>query len=199
MLCLEVYISGVNSSTLSTDSLPGSDATVYTPAGSACAAWKDSTFYTIAFIEEEDEAEYIASQEAEYARDYPSAVKIGEVDPKYNCHSYAVYGQGYANSYWINNPSVFYTDGSYVQVSDSIYPQYVLYYDSSIVSNTGLPYVHSAIQISATTFKSKWGAMGVYLHTLHDCPYYDAAYSISNWRLNSLYWEEKVKDQFINE
>ena len=32
---------------------------------------------------------------------------------KYNCHSYAWYSQGTSNSYWMENPYAYMTDGSY--------------------------------------------------------------------------------------
>ena len=114
----------------------------------------------------------ITEYEHAWSMAYPNAVKLADADPEYNCHSYAVYGLGSVIKYWINDPSAFYTDGSFNEVlgSSPYYPQYSLIYNPSL---SGSPYyVHSMVRISANTYVSKWGAFGRYRHSLTDNPYY---------------------------
>lgn len=99
---------------------------------------------------------------------------------KYNCHSYAWHSTASTNPYWINNPSIYMTDGSYIlkhrgSVSTSINLWNASYNDKIYyASNT-----HSAIFIDnpsngaplATGMaRSKWGQLGVFNHTVVNVP-----------------------------
>lgn len=97
---------------------------------------------------------------------YPSMSKVSDHTPAYNCHSYAWHSSSPNNKYWIPDPDIYMGDGSYTRQTSA-----------------GVGYkanwsgtVHSAIvqsvSGSSVTCISKWGAMGVYIHRLNDCPYY---------------------------
>lgn len=123
----------------------------------------------------------------------------------YNCHHFAWYLNGdYANDeltkLWINNPSPYMTDGSYARIysgtlntlaySANIQNGDIIFYGN--LSDSGDDW-HSAIYIadavtgapiSTQMCISKWGAFGIFEHTMGNVP---AAYntsSISAWRLN---------------
>lgn len=100
---------------------------------------------------------------------------------KYNCHSYAWYSQSTSNSYWMDDPSLYLTDGSYTEVGklQTIAGDRMVYYNS----NTDIydQITHSAIISSYTDYpkskrtfvvNSKWGAYGLYQHSWDNCPYY---------------------------
>ena len=109
----------------------------------------------------------------------------------YNCHSYTWHSTSTSNIYWIINPSIYMTDGSYTQVfnssiSSAIYTCCLhvndkVYYNAPSNNNK-----HSAIFIDnpnsgaplATAYvKSKWGILGVFTHQLTNVP---AGYSLNN-------------------
>ncbi|MBR3507922.1 MAG: hypothetical protein IKO03_03910 [Lachnospiraceae bacterium] len=117
---------------------------------------------------------------------YPSASEVysDSCNPSYNCHSYAWYSQLSSNTYWINDPAPYITDGSYI----STYPTAgcrIVYYNS----NYYIPNMHSGIiqtvgaSPSTTTEKSKWGCYGLCSHYVDDCPYYSSS-ALSYWVLN---------------
>ena len=45
---------------------------------------------------------------------YPNATKLREATTNYNCHSYAWHLQTLPNVFWINDPSPYMTDGSWI-------------------------------------------------------------------------------------
>lgn len=126
--------------------------------------------------------------------DFPSSYKtmmnqqyyaiygINPVSPptvKYNCHSYAWYQQSSSNPYWMDDPSRYWTDGSYIEIgrSSAVAGHKMVYFD------TYLQAAHSAIiqqhadnpnsnPVRTFTVYSKWGAYGVYQHSWAACPYY---------------------------
>lgn len=96
---------------------------------------------------------------------YPSTVIYQNVNPAYNCHSFAWYSQSASNNYWINDPSVYWNDGSYRKIS-SWKSSAKVYYGYS-------GYEHSAIALSTEGIvKSKWGNNACFQHKMTDCPYY---------------------------
>ncbi len=110
---------------------------------------------------------------------------------KYNCHSYAWYKQSNTNQYWINNPSIYMTDGSYTKVftgSLSTSSINVSAGDRVVYGSASSP-THSAVMASATsgaplatrTVNSKWGSLGVFSHTVSNVPSaYDTS-SLTAW------------------
>jgi hypothetical protein len=99
---------------------------------------------------------------------------------KYNCHSYAWYSTSSSNSYWISDPTIYTTDGSYTRkfigsVSSSIYSCGLSTNDKILyASNT-----HSALfvdnplngaPLANLTAQSKWGQLGVFKHYVTNVP-----------------------------
>lgn len=108
----------------------------------------------------------------------PEATRISSSTTKYNCHSYAWYRASTSNPYWMNDPSSYYTDGSYEESVGNV-GDIICYYDNSGFN------LHSGIVIAKTsgksngicgnsdlvTVRSKWGAWGLYEHRGDQCPY----------------------------
>ena len=100
---------------------------------------------------------------------YPNAIKLGEPTWNYNCHTYAWWKPNTTGQYWIEDPSPYWKDGSYIPISVNNY-----YVGDKVV----YPSDHSAIvavknsNYTISTLKSKWGAFGLYQHKLVDCPYW---------------------------
>lgn len=92
---------------------------------------------------------------------YPNATRIGSATTNYNCHSYAWYSASTSNKYWMNYPTAYMSDGSYIKVSSTQSKK--VYYPNGGSSHSGL-YV-------AGTITSKWGQAGLYKHSLSHCPY----------------------------
>ena len=109
---------------------------------------------------------------------------------KYNCHSYAWYSQSTSNSYWINNPSVYMTDGSYSKVASGLNTSSsnvasgdrVFYGTTSSPSHSGI-FTSSATgePIATRTVKSKWGECGVFKHSVSNVPSIYDLKNISAW------------------
>lgn len=100
----------------------------------------------------------------------------------YNCHAYAWYENVDDTPCWINDPSIYLTDGSYEVVDklNTAIGDRVIYCESYNSTYQGIQ--HSAVIESYTspsastrtlTLLSKWGAMGLYRHSVYTCPYYD--------------------------
>lgn len=168
---------GASPSVRSIDDIPTPELhALRTPRGSAVPAYYKSTFYYVMTVDPTrgDAAtiirEKISDFESGYARTYPSAVKVAGAHPEYNCHSYALYGNGSANSYWINNPYLYYTDGSLTQATATNH-RFVLYSNPEMDVDNAYRYIHTAVYLDSTYYQSKWGFMGVYKHTLTANPY----------------------------
>ena len=118
---------------------------------------------------------------------FTSDIRIAVPTTKYNCHSYAWYSQNInTNTYWVQDPSKFYTDGSYIEVSYSqVQPRDRIVYLDSVGNN-----IHSGI-VKGTTglspngvcgysntvwVQSKWGQCGLYEHRGDQCPYTMSTY-----------------------
>ena len=116
------------------------------------------------------------------AKCYPNAIEFAPPTAMYNCHSYAWYSQDYTtNKILIDNPSVYYTDGSYIEIPyTEVQPRDRILYFNSINSN-----VHSGIVVSKSyaspnndcgaantvIVQSKWGDRGLYQHKGNYCAY----------------------------
>lgn len=102
---------------------------------------------------------------------YPKAVRESNASRRYNCHSYAWYWASTSNTVWINDPSAYWRDGSYLTLGT---------YNGGITLPTTVPdgaratypnIAHSAIKISSTQFRSKWGQYPVMRHAPNYSPY----------------------------
>lgn len=110
---------------------------------------------------------------------------------KYNCHSYAWFNQSENNSYWINDPSAYMTDGSYNRVMSGTSTSSIsaVLGDRVFYGTTSNP-THSALINSSATgvplatriVKSKWGASGVFSHTVLNVPSGYDCNNVSVWR-----------------
>ena len=113
---------------------------------------------------------------------YPTATLLRTASKKYNCHSYAWYSTSSSNHYWMEDPTVYMTDGSYDRATCQV--GNIAYWYIPIGIITGQEPVHSGIvdvhmQSSAVYgARSKWGQLGVFNHRFDDCPY---SGTISYW------------------
>lgn len=147
--------------------------TVRTPQGSYVDAYYDLpwSIHGITY-------EAICAIDQQYLTTYPSSSILSTPSPSYNCHSYAWYSQSTANRYWINDPSLYMSDGSYSACVAAIGCK--VFYDSSNDS-----YNHSGITTALpagrnpSTVTSKWGAHSLFSHYVNDCPYVNTGYNTS--------------------
>lgn len=96
---------------------------------------------------------------------YPNAVMQSNATPYYNCHSYAWYSPRTTNRFWMNNPSTYMTDGSYVK-GGTVTSGMKIHY--SIGDHSGIVTGVSGYGIGVI---SKWGYGGLYSHQYNDSPY----------------------------
>lgn len=128
--------------------------TVKTPKGTSVSAE----------IRSELSSREIIEYNTEMDRNYPKATRIYTATSRFNCHSYAWYSQNTSsNIYWINSPSAFWTDGSYVK--SSVGTGCKVRYLSGLHSAIVCPYTSGQIY-----YQSKWGEAGVYRHIPSDGP-----------------------------
>ena len=114
---------------------------------------------------------------------YTTAVKLREATYSYNCHSYAWYSQSASNPYWMNKPSYFLTDGTYLQTVWNVGDRIVYYDSEGTVTHSGIITAKSGNTISQITVTSKWAWAGLYEHQGDDCPYTDSPYTFKVYRL----------------
>lgn len=152
-------------------SLRGTSTSVTTPKGSSVPAIKSLT-WNDHYVSSGGSITQARTQTAHdrVKNTYGSVTVVRGISPSYNCHSYAWHSTSTTNTYWINNPSKYVTDGSYRAASTYAVGRKLLY------GTPGNNPEHSAI-ISAvsenhlTYVTSKWGCMGLYKHLYFDCPY----------------------------
>lgn len=120
-----------------------------------------------------------AQAQAEFANllsIYPYAVKVTDSNPAFNCHSYAWYWQSSSNNCWMNNPSTYWNDGSYIKGSVRVNSK-VCYFSSSTPIHSGVVYSYYSGFVGV---ESKWGALGIVRHSLNDNPYSYSSISYYN-------------------
>ena len=113
----------------------------------------------------------------------------------YNCHSYAWYSTSTSNSFWIPNPMIYMTDGSYSQVMSGMYSNSISAQSGDKVfygTAANIVDSHSAILVSSPSVyalgsrmaRSKWGHAGVFEHAVSNVPseYLDSQLNVSVWR-----------------
>lgn len=138
------------------------NAQVYTPNGTE--------------VQVEYRAELLTDYEIEQYNEYcetqfPFAQILGPATTTYNCHSYAWnLAQGGNQVCWMNEPDVYWADGSYEETSEA--NAQIIYYESDY---------HSAIKsyYQPGMYISKWGSLPLMQHYPEDCPYpfsYDRRY-----------------------
>lgn len=118
---------------------------------------------------------------------YKDAVLLGNPTTAYNCHSYAWYSQNTStNTYWMNDPTQYYTDYSYCEVSTPRAGDIICYFDDKGTTSTADDVnLHSGIvtsvndslvndvcgMASLVNVTSKWGRHGLFSHRGDICPY----------------------------
>lgn len=144
-------------------------SSVSTPNGTSVSAKYNQTWTDISrqYLQNRD-YDYAYARSLEMLEVYPSATMIRNPSPAYNCHSYALYSQASTNLYWIDDPSAYFTDGSYVTATAAV--------GNIAVYKTGNTIIHTGIFTSAGSVwqvTSKWGFCGLFRHNVADCPYRD--------------------------
>ena len=158
---------------------PDEEMIVTTPNGSAVKVYKINTDLSSSKINEYNQVGDSL---------FPYATRISTATRKYNCHSYAWYSSSTSNSYWMDDPSAYYKDGSYVEVTTPKSGDIICYFDDNGTPNNFSDdiNIHSGIVLSydssispngvcgtsnQVVVRSKWGAYGLYEHNGDYCPY----------------------------
>ena len=96
----------------------------------------------------------------------------------YNCHSYAWHSTSTSNVYWIPDPSLYMSDGSYSEQSSGSSGDKVFYCNpgTEMSEITGdILGDHSGIVVAGSgnsmIINSKWGVYGVYKHYIYNSAY----------------------------
>uniref|UniRef100_UPI004057A619 hypothetical protein n=1 Tax=Acetatifactor sp. TaxID=1872090 RepID=UPI004057A619 len=133
-------------------------STVKTPNGSTVSViirteW--DTYY-------EDRETYKAAIEEEY----PGANVVDHATLKYNCHAYA---WASSTSVWMNDPSKYWTDGSYTLKSsdDPTAIGQKAYYPGNGNEHSGV-----VISLTGNEIRSKWAEYSLVEHSVENCPYF---------------------------
>ena len=158
---------------------------VYTPIGHSVVAIVDMT-YADHSTDDPNELpmtyQIALSLHYAYQAAYNIISVLAGVYASYNCHAYAWYSQT-NTTHWINDPSEYMTDGSYIN-STCAAGRKVTYQDASNY------YEHSGIvdtatgSFSTTKIVSKWGVAGLYKHYENDCPFFVSIDKVKWWKLN---------------
>lgn len=117
----------------------------------------------------------------QYKAAYPRATFIGNSTTNYNCHSYAWYLQSLTNKNWMNNPSLYMSDGSYRQITSLLEATvgtkvfYVTSHSAVVTTNSG-PISH----VGSLRVTSKWGQGPLMAHTVDYSPYNSS--NITLWK-----------------
>lgn len=135
---------------------------------------------------------------------YPQASRQGDCTYKYNCHSYAWHNPSTSNNVWVGYETAtaedkYWTDGSYVLIVSTTTTTIPSVPDGTKVSYTSDN--HSAVKVSSTQFRSKWGPGPLMLHTPGYSPYNSSTFSyyrlastcpsnISGWK--GEYWNNRT-------
>ncbi|MDE5546800.1 MAG: hypothetical protein K2I88_04995 [Anaeroplasmataceae bacterium] len=93
---------------------------------------------------------------------FPNAIRLRSASNKYNCHSYAWYSSSTSNTYWMDDPSLYYKDGSYTEVRTPQNGDIICYFDDNGTPNdfSDDTNLHSGIVISYNSSVSSNGICG---------------------------------------
>lgn len=151
----------------------GREETVYTPKGFPVIVYRN-----LDWKNHQTTRQQVLNKEKEFAKLY-NIKKVGAENPAYNCHSYAWYSQRSNNNVWMDNPSRYMTEKSYILSTGKSGDKITYKRKDGTID-------HSGIMKSKTVVISKWGCMGLFEHTVKDCPYYvvRGANNIEYWRRN---------------
>lgn len=148
---------------------------VYTPRGTKVGVLNNN----------EMSQEKIETTNFMYDEWFPNAKRIAPASLLYNCHSYAWYRQSADNKYWMDDPSPYWEDGSYVETTNPVVGDIIFYFGPNSVHHVDeFPY-HSGVIIGISStisnnvcgdankylVRSKWGDGGIYEHRGDECPY----------------------------
>ena len=145
-------------------------AYVYTPNGSQVFV-----YFSIAW-----DAQYTYNEAYAVSLDMEEiygVTMIRQPDRSYNCHSYAWHSTASNNPYWMDEPSAYITDGSYISSTATVGNKITYKMSNG-------KYFHSGIVSGSGEITSKWGMLGVFKHGLTNNPYYLEAPIINYWELN---------------
>ena len=150
---------------------------VYTPRGSKVNNVSSGTSYSTSEL---------AAQTAIMAQTYPNAILLSSYSNSYNCHGYAWHMSEGGDEVWIDpTPSIYWTDGSYLETTSDDLDFEKIYYVSTNLSVYG---DHSAIRSDDEGyFVSKWGSLGLYKHLPLYCPYENTTKELRYFKLNEQY------------
>lgn len=162
------------------------DAYITTPNGSNVAVWEAVNEIT------QENAQSIDNEKSHFVE--TGAVLLENATGRYNCHSYAWYSQDTAtNNYWMSDPSTYWEDGSYIEVTQ-VQPGDIVCYRgmATILWHSGIVYSVQGTQtvtwdidplieeteeqraammavLQNIVVKSKWGEAGLYQHRGDNC------------------------------
>lgn len=122
--------------------------------------------------------EYTASQkwnlDLNTVQTYPGATYVAGSTTNYNCHSYAWYSQTTSNLYWMNNPQLYMTDGSYTSFTNllnAVAGTRVYYGSTADHSAVVYQYGGPLLSVQKLLVESKWGPGPVMRHSADYGPY----------------------------
>ena len=124
---------------------------IYTPNGSVVP---DAGV----LVGEDYTQEYKQSINNDILNNYDDVEILGDATKKYNCHGYAWHMTENGDTVWINTEEIYWQDGSYIEVPESIATK-VSYYEN-----------HSAVRLNSTWYVSKWGKLSKVKHHPNNVP-----------------------------
>lgn len=157
----------IESSQISTASNVSATTYVQTPKGSNVQVFNDPEQMTPAAKLQLDSST---------VNTYPNATFLSSSTTIYNCHSYAWYLQSTSNPYWMNNPALYMSDGSYTKVTSASGLAVGAKWYTSSKNHSAVIYSFSlahAQPFQQCTVTSKWGQGPVMRHTANYGPYTD--------------------------
>lgn len=139
-----------------------------------------STNRVEAYLILDDFSDYvIGALDAMIDMNYTNAEKHRSASRSYNCHSYAWYDSASSNTYWIDDPTNYYSNNAYyTEVTTPAVGDIICYFNGNVNLHSGIV---TAINVEASNNEcgnantveviSKWGMAGLYMHNGYECPY----------------------------
>ena len=146
---------------------------------------------------------------------FPNAEYISEATINYNCHSYAWYSQNTStNEYWMNDPSGYYSDKSYIEVDTPIVGDIICYFtDNGTIDISDDINIHSGIVVQVfngssnnicgnanlVQVESKWGSYPLYRHRGDQCPYvYNTSIILDDYAEYVKFYRRHINHSYTN-